>query len=114
MQYSQKLRDTAKTWLHVINTWSGMVRREAEMRFGEPAIRGAVNAAGRDREEFMERLRVLPRRHVVSLYCRLGEEGRNREAEGQNGFDGPGSAAVISEIRWAQSQARERLWMTDS
>jgi hypothetical protein len=108
MQYPKNWRESAKTCLHAVNAWSSLVRREAEMRFGEPAVRGAVDAAGRSREEFMVRLTAMPRRYVVSLYSRLGERARSLEAGGGSGN------GVISDIRWAQSQARERLWMTDS
>jgi hypothetical protein len=103
MQQHGKVRNAVRTTFHVINAWAVLLRQEAQQRFGRPVVEEAVKTAARDREEFAVLLSRTHRRNLVPLYSRLGEEARRQE-----------SGLERDNIMWAQSQARERLWLTDS
>lgn len=90
------------TALHAGRLWLEFLRRDAEIRFIEPA----VMAAATDENTFARHLQRIPRKHVDLLFRRLNHEARRmRLAESENG--------TLDHVEWARETARSRLSSTE-
>lgn len=90
------------TALHAGRLWLEFRRRDAEIRFIEPALMAATT----DKNAFTRHLQKIPRKHVGLLYRRLDHEARRMRL-------GASESGMLDHVEWARETARSRLSSAD-